>query len=78
LAGHTLSDHTRHKDIRQKLELENVTNKISTYRSKWLDHLERMTPEGIPYKLLKYKPTGKDEEDDQRNVGKISSKLHNS
>jgi hypothetical protein len=48
LAGHTLSCHLRNKDIRQKLEIENVTNKFSTYRNNWLDHLERMTPDRIP------------------------------
>jgi hypothetical protein len=37
-----------------------------------------MTPERIPYKLLKYKPTRKNQEDDQINAGKISSKLHSS
>jgi hypothetical protein len=56
LAGHTLSDHIRNEDICQKLEKETVTNKTSAYRNNWLDHLERMTPERIPYKLLKYKP----------------------
>jgi hypothetical protein len=59
LAGHTLSDHIRNEEICQKLETENVTNKISTYRNNWLDHLERMTQERIPYKLLKYIPTRK-------------------
>jgi hypothetical protein len=59
LAGHTISDHIRNEDIYQKLEIENVINKISAYRNNWLDHLERMTPERIPYKLLKYKPTRK-------------------
>jgi hypothetical protein len=33
LAGHTLSNHTRNEDIRQKLETENVTSKINTYRN---------------------------------------------
>jgi hypothetical protein len=59
LVGHTLSDHIRNEDIRQKLEIENVTNKISAYRNNWLDRLEKMTPERIPCKLLKYKPTRK-------------------
>jgi hypothetical protein len=59
LALHTLSDHIRDGVIHQKLEIENVTNKISTCRNNWLDNLERMTPERIPYRLLKYKPTRK-------------------
>jgi hypothetical protein len=59
LAGHTLSDHIRNEDICQKLEIENVTNKIRAYRNNWLDLLKRITPERIPYKLLKYKPTRK-------------------
>jgi hypothetical protein len=59
LAGHTLSDHTRNEDIRQKLEIENVTKKTSACRRNWLDHLERMTSERIPHNLLKYKQTGK-------------------
>jgi hypothetical protein len=59
LAGHTLSDHIKNEDICRKLETEKVTNKISTYRNNWLDHLERMTPERIPYKLLTYKLRGK-------------------
>jgi hypothetical protein len=78
LAGYTLSNHIRNEDVHQKLETETVTNKISTYRNNWLDHLERMAPERIPYKLLKYNQQGKDQEDDQRNSGKTSSKLHNS
>jgi hypothetical protein len=48
------------EDIRQRLEIENVTKKkISAYRNNWLDHFERMPPERIPYTLLKYKPTRK-------------------
>jgi hypothetical protein len=78
LAGHTLSDHVRNEDIRQKLETESVTYKISTYRNNWPHHMERMTPERIPYKLLNINQKGIDKEDDRRNVGKFSSKIHNS
>jgi hypothetical protein len=59
LAGNTLSDHIRNEDTHQKLEIENVTIKISTYRNKWLNYLERTIPDRIPYKLLKHKPTRK-------------------
>jgi hypothetical protein len=34
LVGHTLLDHKRNEDIRKKLNIENITSIISTYRNK--------------------------------------------
>jgi hypothetical protein len=64
LAGHTLLDHKRNEDIRKKLNIENITSIISTYRKNWYEHVTRMPPHRTPHRLLFYKPPGR------RNVGR--------
>jgi hypothetical protein len=69
LAGHTLLDHKRNKDIRKKLNIENITSIISTYRKNWYEHVTRMPPHRTPHRLLFYKPSGR------RNVGRPKKTL---
>jgi hypothetical protein len=64
LAGHTLLDCKRNEDIRKKLNIENITSIISSYRKNWYEHVTRMPP----HRLLFYKPSGK------RNVGRLKKR----
>jgi hypothetical protein len=67
LAGHTLLDHKRNEDIRKKLNIENITSIISTYRKNWYEHVTRMPPHRTPHRLLFCRPSGR------RNVGRPKS-----
>jgi hypothetical protein len=59
LAELTLLDHKRNKNIRKKLNIENITSIISTYRKNWYEHVTRMPPHRTPHRLLFYKPSGR-------------------
>jgi hypothetical protein len=50
LAGHTLLDHKRNEDIRKKLNIENITSIINTYKKNWYEHVTRMPPHRTPHK----------------------------
>jgi hypothetical protein len=59
VAGHTLLDHKRYEDIHRKLNIENITSIISTYRKNWYEHVTRMPPHRTPHRLVFYKPSGR-------------------
>lgn len=59
IAGYSLLDHKRNEDIRQELNMPNIIETITEYRNKWHEHICRMEPTRIPYRLHHYKPQGR-------------------
>lgn len=43
IAGYTLLDKKRNEDIRLELNIFNLIEKLTEYRNKWKQHVERMT-----------------------------------
>jgi hypothetical protein len=54
-----LLDHKWNEDILKKLNTENITSIISTYRKNWYEHVTRMPSHRTPHRLLFYKPSGR-------------------
>jgi hypothetical protein len=64
VAGVTLRDRVRSEDVRKRLQTGNVFEDIKQYQRKWLEHVERMSPERLPRQAYLYTPTGR------RNLGR--------
>jgi hypothetical protein len=56
-AGVTLRDRIRSEDVRKRLQTRNVVEDIKQYQRKWLEHVERMSPEHLPWQAYFYTPT---------------------
>ncbi|KAJ4435911.1 hypothetical protein ANN_18531 [Periplaneta americana] len=56
LAGFRLQVHKRNEDIRQELNIENITV-IEKYRNNWYDHITRVPNDRIPFRTWCYRPT---------------------
>ena len=69
LAGYTLYDHKTNNSIRKELRITSILDKIDEYRKKWLLHLQRMPQNRIPLKSYNYRPQGRNQLDDLKNVG---------
>jgi hypothetical protein len=52
-------DHTRNKEIRTKLEMYAIQDKITEYRIRWSAHLQRMDNSRLPKQALLYKLRGR-------------------
>jgi hypothetical protein len=59
VAGVTLRDRISSEDVRKRLQTENVVEDIKQYQRKWLEHVERMSPERLPWQAYFYTPTGR-------------------
>jgi methyl coenzyme M reductase subunit D len=59
IAGVTLRDRIRNEDVRKRLQTGNVVEDIKQYQRKWLEHVERMSPEHLPWQAHFYSPTGR-------------------
>ena len=57
--GCSRREQIRNEDIRRELNIYNLNEKVTEYRSKWKDHVERMPRERVPLKVLKYSPEGR-------------------
>ena len=69
LAGHTLYDHKTNNSIRKELRITSILDKIDEYRKKWLLHIQRVPQNRIPLKSYNYRPQGRNQLDDLKNVG---------
>ena len=69
LAGYTLYDHKTNNSIRKQLRITSILDKIDEYRKKWLLHIQRMPQNRIPLKFYNYRPQGRNQWDDLKNVG---------
>jgi hypothetical protein len=47
VAGVTLRDTIRSEDVRKRLQTGNVVEYIKQYQRKWLEHVERMSPDRL-------------------------------
>jgi hypothetical protein len=58
VAGVTLRDRIRSEDVMKRLQTGNVVEDIK-YQTKWLEHVERMSPERLPWQAYSYTSTGR-------------------
>lgn len=72
VAGYTLLDKKYNEEIRTELNIFNLTERIQSLRSNWLQHIERMPPYRLPLILLHYQPKGR------RNVGRPMTRWRDS
>ena len=54
--GHTLADNVRNGNIRERLKVENITERYRKARPKWVGHLERRDQEYVGRKTLEMVP----------------------
>ena len=45
ICGHTRMDRVRNDDIRDRLDLAPIEEKLVQYRLRWFDHIQRRSPE---------------------------------
>jgi hypothetical protein len=57
MMGYTLSDSKRNEVIRE-LQIPQITEFIEQYRRKWKEHVNRMSSDRIPKRILKYQLKG--------------------
>jgi len=61
----TYKDRITNESIRQRTQQVPVSNSIRQMRLKWLGHVSRMKDNRLTKSVRQWKPTGKDQEDDQ-------------
>ena len=59
--GHTLRYHVRNDDIREKLKVENITERCRKARLGWFDHVKRRDHDYVGRKTLEMVPPGRRE-----------------
>ena len=59
MAGYTLLDKKRSSDIREKLGIFKINDKLTQYKISWREHIQRMNDNRLPKKKLNYKPDGR-------------------
>jgi hypothetical protein len=57
--GCTRADRIRNVDIRAKLNIYNINNRLEENKEKWKQHIDRMKETRIPKLILQYQPKGK-------------------
>jgi hypothetical protein len=57
-AKHTWRDHKTNEEILNELKVTSVLDKITSYRSDWIQHVSRMPRSRLPKLLTKYAPRG--------------------
>ena len=63
--GHTLRDHVRNDDIRERLKVENITERCRKARLRWFGHVKNTSEE----RLWRWYQLGEEEEDDRSRDG---------
>lgn len=59
VAGLTLLDKQKNVDIRNRLQIYNLYERVQAQKQNWYEHIERMEHYRLPKILLNYKPTGR-------------------
>ena len=57
--GHTLRDHVKKDDIRERLKVENITERCMEERLRWFGHVKRRYQEYVGIKTLGMVPPGR-------------------
>ena len=57
--GHALRDHARNDDIRDRLNVENITEKCRKERLRWFGHVKRRDKEYVGRNTLEMAPPGR-------------------
>ena len=57
--GHTLTDHVRNDDIRDRLEVENIAERYMKARLMWFEHVKRRDQDYVGIKTLEMVPPGR-------------------
>jgi hypothetical protein len=57
-AKYTWRDHKTNEEILNELKVTSVLDKITSYKSDWIQHTNRMPRSGLPNLLTKYAPRG--------------------
>ena len=63
--GHTIRDHVRNDNIRERLEVENITERYRKAMLRWFGHVKRRDKEYVGRKTLEIVPPGEEKEDDR-------------
>lgn len=56
--GVSRSDRIPNDEIRQRLEISAILDKINKNKENWKNHVNRMSPNRLPKQILSYNPTG--------------------
>jgi hypothetical protein len=59
MMGYTLSDSKRNEEVMRELQIPQITECIEQYRRNRKEHVERMSSDRIPNRILKYQLKGK-------------------
>jgi hypothetical protein len=57
-AKHTWRDHKTNEEILNKLKVTSILDKITSYKSDWIQHINRMPGSRLPNLSTKYAPRG--------------------
>jgi hypothetical protein len=57
--GCTKLDGIRNEDIRAELKIYSINERITDYRNRWKNHINRQEDHRLLKKIRKYKPKGK-------------------
>jgi hypothetical protein len=57
--GVSLRDKITSEDERKQLNTERMVEEIQEYQNKWHNHVERLSPERLPWQTYSYHPTGR-------------------
>ena len=57
--GHTLRDHVRNYDIRERLKVQNITERCRKARLRWFGHVKRRYQEYVGRQTLEMVPPGR-------------------
>jgi hypothetical protein len=55
---YTWRDHKTNKKLLNKLKVTSILDKITSYKSDWIQHINRMPRSRLPNVLTKYAPRG--------------------
>ena len=66
---HTIRDHVRNDDIREKLKVENITERCRKARLRWFEHVKRRDHDYVGSKTLEMVPPGRKKEEDRSRDG---------
>ena len=67
--GHTLRDHVRNDNTRERLKVENITERCRKARLRWFGHIKRRDHDYIGRKTLEMVPHRRSKEDQRSRDG---------